>query len=72
MLPHPRCTQVEEEADSVPKRWQAERPGEPTRVFSNATLLGLRHSGVPVGPARGSCLGNRARLLHSTGLTHLA
>lgn len=42
--------QVEEEADSVPKRWQREHPDEPTRVFSNATLPGLRHSGVPVKP----------------------
>ena len=32
----------------MPKRWQREHPDEPMRTFSNATLPGLRHSGVPV------------------------
>jgi len=39
--------QVLEDGDSVPARWQRAHPGE-QRVFTNATLPGVRHSGVPV------------------------
>ena len=49
----------------MPKRWQREHPDEPTRVFSNATLHGLRHSGVPVKPNRASRLHEQFTFAHN-------